>query len=233
MATVAILIVGDEILEGEVVDENGPLLLHVLREAGVPVVRLVTAPDDEAAIADELRRLRALADVVVVSGGLGPTHDDVTREAVADALRTDLVRHPEAEARVRGFYADRCTEAELGMARMPRGAQLLDGLETKTFGFEVGGIYALPGVPFLFRDIVAGLKDAFAGAPVHRRVLETGRREGQIAPGLAAAQQRAPDVAIGSYPLYSKGTWRVRVVLRSSDPARLDEVAREVERAIA
>jgi len=232
MSSVAVLIVGDEILKGEIDDENAPYLLHELREAGVPVERIVTVPDRRDLIVEELRRLRGLADAVVVSGGLGPTHDDVTRLAVAEALGTDLVVHPEAEARVRGFYAEKVTESELGMAQMPRGARLVDGLRTKTFGFELDGVYALPGVPFLFRDIVDGLKATFAGQPVHRRVVETQRREGQIAPCLAAAQERSPDVVIGSYPIYESGGWRVRVVLRCVDADRLDEVLREVETGI-
>lgn len=233
MSTVAILIIGDEILKGEIDDENAPYLLHGLREAGVPVTRIVTVPDLEDEIVAELGRLRDVADAVVVSGGLGPTHDDVTRVAVAKALGKELVAHPEAEARVRGYYADKVTDAELSMALMPRGARLVDGLRTKTFGFEVDGVYALPGVPFLFRDIVDGLGARFGGKTVHRRVLETDRREGQIAPCLAAAQERAPDVAIGSYPLYESGAWRVRVVLRCADECRLDEVLREVEAGIA
>ncbi len=234
MASVAILIVGDEILKGEIDDENGPFLLHVLRDAGVPVERIVTVPDRREPIVEELRRLRALADAVVVSGGLGPTHDDVTRMAVAEALGVDLVVHPEAEARVRGFYAELVTDAELAMASLPRGARLVDGLETKTFGFERDGIYALPGVPFLFRDIAAGFDALFAETPVYRRVLETRRREGHIAPCLAAVQEKSPDVAIGSYPIREEsGSWRVRVVLRCADPDRLDEVTREVESGIA
>ena len=233
MTSIAVLIVGDEILRGEIDDENAPYLLRELREAGVPVERIVTVPDRTELIVEELRRLRGLADAVVVSGGLGPTHDDVTRRAVAEALGTDLVVHPEAEARVRGFYAERVTDAELEMACMPRGARLVDGLRTKTFGFEVQRVYALPGVPFLFRDIVDGLKERFAEAPLHRRFVETLRREGQIAPCLAAVQERSPDVAIGSYPIYDAGAWRVRVVLRGADPDRLDEVLREVESGIA
>jgi len=232
MSTVAVLIVGDEILSGEIQDENAPYLLRMLRQASVPVERIVTVPDRQELIAEELRRLRGVADAVVVSGGLGPTHDDVTRVAIAEALGTDLVVHPEAEARVRGFYAEKVTDAELAMALMPRGARLVDGLKTKTFGFRVDGVCALPGVPFLFRDIVDGLEASFAERPIHRRVLETTRREGQIAPCLAAAQERCPDVAIGSYPLYESGAWRVRVVLRGVDPDRLDTVLREVESAI-
>lgn len=233
MSSVAVLIVGDEILKGEIDDENAPYLLRELREVGVPVERVVTVPDRRELIVVELQRLRGLADAVIVSGGLGPTHDDVTRMAVAEALGKELVVHPEAEARVRGFYAERVTDAELAMACMPCGARLVDGLVTGTFGFEVEGVYALPGVPFLFRDIVDALKSSFAEVPLHRLVIETRRREGQIAPCLAAAQERSPDVAIGSYPIYEEaGSWRVRVVLRCADPERLAEVAREVESGI-
>lgn len=224
MANAAILIVGDEILSGEVVDENAPYLIRAFAEAGVEVARVVTAPDRRDAIVQELRHLRALADAVVVSGGIGPTHDDVTRPAVSEALGLPLEANPEADRRIREWYRERVTPAELDMARMPRGAELVGGRTTNTFGFTVGGVYVLPGVPFLFRDIAVGLPARFGARPLHRDELLSRRREGEIAPDLAALQGRCGDVAIGSYPVYDDGRWHVRVVVRAADPARLREV---------
>ncbi|MHC5009666.1 MAG: competence/damage-inducible protein A [Planctomycetota bacterium] len=228
MQSAAALIIGDEILTGEIEDANGPFLVKILNDAGVRVTRKVTVPDDKQAIVTELSRLRALADAVVISGGIGPTHDDVTRPAVAEAVGVELVRHEEADRRIRGFYAGRITEAELAMALMPRGCRLLHGQRTPTFGFGVCGIYVLPGVPTLFRDIARGLTTEFETRPLHRAELITRRREGEIAPRLADVQGRALDVAIGSYPVYEDGKWHVRVVLRAPDAAALERTVEEV-----
>lgn len=233
MESVAILIIGDEILSGEIRDENGPYLLKVLNDAGVRVERIVVVPDRREEIVQELRHLRAVADAVVVSGGLGPTHDDVTRPAVAESVGVELEPNAEAVERVRGFYADRATDAELAMADMPRGAALVNGRRTPTFGFRIAGVYALPGVPYLFRDIAERLPEEFETKPLHKRELASRRREGEIAPHLAKVQGECPDVAIGSYPVYEKGSWHVRVVLRATDEARLAEVAARLEPTLA
>lgn len=228
MHTAAILVVGDEILAGEVRDENAPYLVKAMSDAGVRVVRIATVGDEREAIVAELGRLRALADAVVVSGGIGPTHDDVTRPAIAAAVGLPLEVHAEAEQRIRSWYGGDVNEAELSMALLPRHALLLDGQKTTTFGFRVSGVYVLPGVPYLFRDIGAGLVSSFSCTPRHRVELTCLRREGEIASALAEAQAQATDVSIGSYPLYADGQWRVRVVLRADDEARVAEVARRL-----
>lgn len=230
MRSVAVLIIGDEILQGEIRDENGPRLIRHFTGRGIEVVRLVTVPDERPAIIEELGRLRGLADAVVVSGGIGPTHDDHTRPAIAEALGLGLSAHAEAEERIRGYYGDRVTDAELSMAQFPQGARMVNGVRTGTFGFEVGGVYALPGVPALFRDIIEGIAEDFARAPLHKLELTTSLREGEIAPRLATAQGELADVAIGSYPVCDDdGCWHVRVVLRGEDPDRLADVARDLE----
>ncbi len=229
MRSVAILIVGDEILHGEIRDENGPHPVQRFAGAGIRIVRIVTAPDEHDEIIEELNRLRTLGDAVIISGGIGPTHDDRTRQAIASALGVGLQLHREAEDRIRGFYGDRVTEAELGMAQFPTGARIVSGLRTKTFGFEVDDVYALPGVPALFRDIIEGLANEFSGAPLHRVEFRSELREGEIAPRLADMERACAGVAIGSYPVRDdEGTWHVRVVLRGSDHDRLTEVAKEL-----
>ena len=232
MESVAVLIIGDEILTAEIADENGPFLLQTLGAAGIPVKRVVTVPDVREIVVRELGNLRALADAVVVSGGIGPTHDDPTRPAVAEALGVELEKHPEAERRILGYSRGTATEAELGMAFLPEGARLLDGEKTGTFGFAVGGIYALPGVPFLFRDIARRLPEEFEARPLHRCVLETKRREGEIAPQLAALQGESLDVAIASYPVHDQSGWRVRVVVRARDEVRAEQVAAAIRSAL-
>lgn len=226
MRTVGILIIGDEILTGEIADVNGPYLIGRLGADGVRTVRQVVVPDEEDEIVAELVRLRGLADAVVVSGGIGPTHDDVTRPAVARALGIPLEEHAEARGRIVGFYGDEVTEAELEMAMMPRGAGLVDGARTGAFGFSVPGLYVLPGVPFLFRDLIEGIVSQFKAPPLHRVEITTDRREGEIAPVLSEVQRSVPGVAIGSYPVCEDGCWHVRVVLRSEDD---DVLARAAE----
>lgn len=225
---VGILIIGDEILSGEIVDENGPWLIRTLSAVGVRTVRQVVVPDEEQEIAAELVRLRGLADAVVVSGGIGPTHDDVTREAVGRALGLPLEEHAEAVQRIRSFYGSRATDAELAMACIPRGSRLVNGARTNTIGFEIGGVYVLPGVPFLFRDLIEGFTAEFQATPLHKTELRSELREGEIAACLAEIQGSAPDVAIGSYPVCEGGDWHVRIVLRGRDPDRVAALANEI-----
>ena len=221
MRSAAILIVGDEILTGEVKDENGPFLTQRLAGAGVRVTRVTVCPDREDEIVTELRRLRALADAVVLSGGIGPTHDDLSRQALAMALGVPLVALPEAEARIRGFYGGAITPAELEMALLPQGARLVHGPKTGSFGFLVAGVYGFPGVPFLLRDLTDAILPDFCGSPLVRAEILTDLREGEIAPGLTEAQRAAPEVAIGSYPVFTDGRWIVRVVVRGEDGPRV------------
>ena len=229
MRSVGILIVGDEILRGEIVDENGPWLIGRLGEVGVRTVRQVVVPDVEDEIAGELTRLRGMADAVVVSGGIGPTHDDVTRPAVARVLGVGLERNAEADAKIRGFYGDVVTEAELAMADVPEGAWLVKGARTGTIGFGLPGLYVLPGVPFLFRDLIEGIVPDFQAEPLHREELRSDLREGEIAPVLAAMQGEVPEIAIGSYPVCVEGCWHVRVVLRGADPAQVQAAAAAIK----
>jgi molybdenum cofactor synthesis domain-containing protein len=230
--TAGVLIVGDEILAGEVRDENGPYLVSRLTALGSRVARVAIVPDREPDVVGELIRLRGMADAVLVSGGIGPTHDDVTRPSVAAALGVPLEPHAEAARRIRRWYGDRTTEAELSMSFMPRGSRLLPGLRTGTFGFAVSGVYVMPGVPALLRDIVEATASEFAGPALHREEVDTGLREGEISDDLTRIQAHALDVAIGSYPQMDvSGSWSTKVVVRSTDPSRCATVASDVRRA--
>jgi molybdopterin-biosynthesis enzyme MoeA-like protein len=197
MRTASILIVGDEILSGEIRDENGPYLIQRLAAAGVRVQRVVACPDRE----DEI---------------------DVSRPAMARALGVPLVTHVEAEGRIRGFYGPLTTAAELEMARLPQGARLVHGPRTGTFGFAVSGLYGFPGVPFLLKDLTDAIVPEFRGAPLSRAEIFTNLREGEIADCLTETQRGSPEVAIGSYPVFTDGRWIVRVVVRGEDAGRVD-----------
>lgn len=233
MRTASVLIVGDEILSGEIRDENGPFLIQRLAGLGVRVQRLATCPDREEDLVLELSRLRALSDAVVVSGGIGPTHDDVTRAALAVALGVPLTRHAEAERRIRGYYGAEVTSSDLEMADLPRGARLVIGPATGSFGFELSGVYGFPGVPFLLRDLTTAILPEFSGAPLVKSELHTDLREGQIAPVLSAAQRDSPDVAIGSYPVVDAGRWHVRIVLRGPTIERVSALEQRLRADLA
>jgi molybdenum cofactor synthesis domain-containing protein len=232
--TAAILIVGDEVLSGEVADANAPFLLARLATLGARVVRAAAVRDVPAEVVDEVRRMRGIADVVLVAGGIGPTHDDVTRPAVAAALGVPLERLPAAVAHIRRWYGDATTEAELSMADLPRGSRLLHGAKTSALGFVASGVYVFPGVPFLLRDLVEGSTGEFTGEPLHRAEVTTELREGEIAESLTAIQAAALDAAIGSYPaMDAEGVWRTRIVVRSVERARAEAVAADVLEAFA
>jgi molybdenum cofactor synthesis domain-containing protein len=230
--TAGILIVGDEVLSGEVRDENGPFLISRLAAFGSRVVRVSVVADAIDEIAGGLNALRAVADAVVVSGGIGPTHDDLTRPAVAKAVGVPLELHPQARDQVSLWYGDRATEAERRMAWLPRGSRVLRGPRTNTLGFAVAGVYVLPGVPSLLRDLVEGLSAEFAGPSLHREEVHTDLREGEIAEDLTRIQSVSLDVAIGSYPtLDASGRWRTRIVVRSADGDRASVVAETIRSA--
>jgi molybdenum cofactor synthesis domain-containing protein len=233
MRTVAVLIVGDEILAGEVRDENGPFLLERLATVGARVQRIAVCPDREDDVVLELLRLRALADAVLVCGGIGPTHDDVTRAALARGLGVPLARHAEAEQRLRGFYGPGITASDLEMALLPQGSRLVLGPTTGTYGFALAGVYGLPGVPFLLRDLTEAILPELDGAPLHKVELRTDLREGEIAPHLTAAQRDAGEMAIGSYPVCLDGCWMVRVVIRGPDLGRVQALEQRLRSDLA
>lgn len=233
MRTASVLIVGDEILSGEIRDENGPFVVQRLAGAGVRVVRIVTCPDREEDVVAELSRLRALSDAVVVSGGIGPTHDDITRAAIARALGVALTRHAQAEQRLRAHFGASVSAADLEMAQLPYGSRLVIGPGTGTFGFTLAGVYGCPGVPFLLRDLMEAILPDFSGVPLVKSELRTDLGEGRIAPVLAAAQRESPDVAIGSYPVMDAGAWYVRIVLRGTTVERVEALEQRLRADLA
>ena len=231
--TAALLIVGDEILNGEVEDRNSGLLTRGLWSAGVEIERALWLRDRPETITRAVSEARAAADLVFVCGGIGPTHDDCTRAAVAAALGVPLERHPEAEARLRHAYGGRLAAADLEMADLPRGARLLVGPRSGGFGFQVESVVVLPGVPEFLADILEPIWSDLRGPARYRRELISACGEGRLAPLLREVQGRFPDVSIGSYPTLLDGRFRVRLVLRSIDPVRLQAATQALEAGLA
>ncbi len=222
MVRVAAIIIGDEILTGKVVDANAPLLIALCRDAGASLGRLVYVGDDVAGIAAEVARCAADYDVVLTSGGVGPTHDDCTVDGVARAFGVGITREPEIEHMIRTFWADRFTEAALRMADVPEGARLVYGGDGLMPLVALRNVYLLPGIPELFASKLRTLRRELIGERLAAAHLYLRSDESGIAADLRRVDGEFPDVKIGSYPRLAEPSYRVWIVLEGADPARVD-----------
>jgi molybdenum cofactor synthesis domain-containing protein len=224
----ALLVIGDEILSGDVEDQNTPFLTRRLWELGILVAKIVIVGDRREAIVEELRRLAPEQDFVLVTGGMGPTHDDVTRQAVADALGVPLEPHVEARELLSADYGDRLTPSEAAMAELPRGSRVMRGRQQLAFAFRAGNVIVFPGVPVLLQDIFEMAAEELLSAPFYKETLWVRGKEGDFSEPLAAIQHEHPAVGIGSYPVFVDGRYRCKLVLRSRDSAALERAARDI-----
>jgi len=233
IVTAAVLIIGNEILSGRTQDVNLNYLAKGLNEAGVRLLEARVVPDLPEAIVAAVNEVRAKYDYVFTTGGIGPTHDDITSECVARAFGVPLILHPEAARILETHYQKRGLEfnaARRRMAQVPEGAELVLNAVSLAPGFRIGNVYVLAGVPQVMQAMFESLKGGLRGGrPVLSRTISCGLAEGALAEGLGAIQARHPDVDIGSYPWYRRGAYGVSLAVRSPEPARLaaagDEVA--------
>lgn len=228
----ALLVVGDEILSGEVEDQNTPFLTRRLWELGILVAKIVVVGDRREAIVEELKRLAPGHDFVLVTGGMGPTHDDVTRQAVADALDLPLEPHIEARELLSADYGERLTPSEAAMAQLPQGARVMRGRQQLAFAFRAGNVIVFPGVPVLLQDIFEMAAEELLSAPFYKETLWVRGKEGDFSEPLAAIQRAHPAVGIGSYPVFLDGRYRCKLVLRSRDSSALERAARDVREGL-
>jgi len=230
MTTAAAIIIGDEILTAKVRDVNTPLLIDLFAELGVELQRIVVIGDDCATIAAEVTSASAAYDVVITSGGVGPTHDDCTIKGVADAFSVGVVRHPDLEKMIRAYWKDRFTETALRIAEMPDGARLLyadDGLLPLVV-FK--NIYLFPGIPRLFAAKLPSLRLEITGTPKILHSVFLNSDESRVAPILSQVDEEYLDVKIGSYPRFGEDTdHRVWISLEAADSTM---VAAATERLI-
>ncbi|MBM4318370.1 MAG: competence/damage-inducible protein A [Deltaproteobacteria bacterium] len=224
--TAAILIIGNEILCGSCPETNSALLLRLLREAGVRTRRLVVLPDELEPIAEELRRAAEEHDHVFTSGGIGPTHDDRTLEAVARAFDLQLVEHPRLKELFAARFGPGLSEAQLKMVRLPAGCELLEGGRTFHPLLRCRNVFILPGIPQLFEDKLGQVRKLVTGRPPAHRCLVLHWPETRLAPYLDEVVAAHPEVEIGSYPILAGEASRVEVTFEAAD----DE---EVEAAVA
>ena len=229
-ATACVLIIGNEILSGRTRDENLAFLAQELNGIGIQLREVRVVPDAEADIVEAVNACRAKHDHVFTTGGIGPSHDDITAASVARALDRPLVRHPEAERRLLAYYPpEKVNEARMRMADTPEGAELIDNPVSVAPGFTVENVHVLPGVPSILRAMLPGLKPRLqGGAVVHSRTLTVFCPEGDLASPLAEIQARHPTVEIGSYPFMRQDRFGATVVLRSVDEAAIAATADEL-----
>jgi molybdenum cofactor synthesis domain-containing protein len=221
MPTAGIVIIGDEILSGKFVEENAAFLIGELRALGVELRRITVIPDDRAEIAATVADASARFDHVFTSGGVGPTHDDLTIEAIASGFGAGVVRHPELEAKVRGYWKDKLADANLRLADIPDGAVLVYGKDEVWPVVCLRNVYILPGVPALFRRKFVEIRDRFRTEPIATARLYVDADEGELAPHLDAVVAAHPAVKLGSYPRFSEREFRVLLTLESRDAAAL------------
>lgn len=213
MPTAAIVIIGDEILSGKFVEENAAFLIGELRTLGVDLKRVTVIPDDRADIAATVLEQSGKFDHVFTSGGVGPTHDDVTMEAIASAFGTAIVRQPELEQRVRAYWGAKLAEPNLRLADVPEGCELVYGKDQVWPVVAYRNVYILPGVPALFRRKFVDIRDRFRTETVTIARIYIDADEGQIANDLGAVVAAYPGVKIGSYPRFSEKDFRVLITL--------------------
>lgn len=223
IVTAAIVVIGNEILSGRTKDANLVYLAERLNEIGIRLMEGRIVADRDEAIVQAVNECRARYDYVFTTGGIGPTHDDITAGSIAHAFGLPLTPHPEAVARLERHYAHgQLNEARLRMALTPEGATLIDNPISAAPGFRIGNVFVLAGVPAIMQAMFESLRhDLVGGAPLRARTYRTNLAEGVLAEDLGALQSRYPDVEIGSYPSFARREAGVRIVLRSTDMARL------------
>jgi molybdenum cofactor synthesis domain-containing protein len=229
----AAVIIGNEVLTAKIQDLNGPLLARRLRDRGIALRSISVVPDEIDAIVDAVARAREIARHVFTSGGIGPTHDDVTVRAVALALGRSVVRLRSLEDMVRAHYGPSMTPEALRLAEAPEGTELLwrEGIWYPILQCE--SIYLLPGVPQLFKHQLEAVLERLQGVPLRLRSLYLSLDEPAIAHVLDRIALDLPQVAIGSYPEFDRSVgYRVKVTVENAQSALVDEVVARLEREL-
>ena len=217
--TAALIIIGDEILSGRTKDENIGYAADYLTEIGIQLREVRIIGDDEAHIVDTVNAMRASYTYVFTTGGIGPTHDDITADSIAKAFGVGIDIDERALAQMRERYsADKLTPARLRMARIPDGAELVANSVSLTPGFMIENVIVMAGVPRIMQVMLDAVTPQLrTGAKMLTRTVRVEAPEGDVAPGLGRLQAEFADVAMGSYPFFDKGMLGTNLVLRSTD----------------
>ncbi len=220
--SVAIAVIGNEILNGSTRDSNSRWLIQELNEIGCDVGIVMVLPDEMEVLVRRLKELSGEYMFVITTGGIGPTHDDITREAVAAATGRELVLNEEAARMIAATHEGVLSEVRKRMAMLPAGAELISNEQTGAPGFRVDNLFVFPGIPKLLHAMFEGVKEQFRGEKLHRESIEVRVGESHFADVLQEAQERWPGVMIGSYPKLDQWAW-VEVRACSRDEQALCE----------
>jgi len=234
--TAAVLVIGDEILSGRTKDRNIGYIAEYLGKIGVDLREARVVPDVEEEIVAALNALRDRYDYVVTTGGIGPTHDDITADAVGRAFGAPVVEDPRAIAIMLERYAEAdLTPARRRMARIPEGATLVDNPISRAPGFRIGNVFVLAGVPSVMQAMLDGAaREMRSGAVMQVRSIEAGAvPEGIYGDALGRIAGANPVVSIGSYPSFKDGRFLNQIVVRGKDAATVEAASREVEAMLA
>jgi molybdenum cofactor synthesis domain-containing protein len=235
--TAGLLVIGDEILSGRTKDVNIATTAEFCTDLGIDLREVRVVADVEADIIAALNALRARYTYVFTTGGIGPTHDDITADAVAKAFGVGLPIHPEARAMLEARWRETGAEvnaARLRMARIPEGADLIVNSVSAAPGFRIENVHVMAGVPIIMQAMLESILPTLrTGRKVLSRTVPARVGEGIVAAPLAALQEAYPDVKMGSYPRMGDGAVRTELVLRSPDEARLEQATAKLRRIVA
>jgi molybdenum cofactor synthesis domain-containing protein len=235
--TAAILIIGDEILSGRTKDKNIGFIADTLTDIGIDLIEVRIVSDDEGAIVEAVRALSGRYGYLFTSGGIGPTHDDITADSVAKAMGVPIDVDQRAVDLLMPFWKGRGivpNESRLRMARIPEGATLIPNSVSAAPGFRIKNVFVMAGVPAIMQAMMdAVVKELPASAPVLSVTIEAGRGEGDIAVPAAEVQKAFPSVRIGSYPYHDGKRFTTRLVLRARDATMLEAAKAAMEAALA
>ena len=226
----AILIIGNEILSGRTQDTNTNTLATWLNSIGVKVAEVRVVPDEEKVIVDTLNHLRKTYNYVFTTGGIGPTHDDITAQSVSKAFNIKYEIHKEAFKILEAYYnPGEFNEGRQKMVKMPEKANLILNPTSGAPGFNVDNVFCLPGVPSILKSMLGGLKNKIVGGePILNHTISLKTVESEIANSLTKVQDQNKDVEIGSYPFFHAGKLGVSIVIRSEDQSKIDECKSQI-----
>jgi|TARA_B100000795_G_scaffold203561_1_gene157178 molybdenum cofactor synthesis domain-containing protein len=226
----AILIIGNEILSGRTQDTNTSSIALWLNSIGVKVNEVRVIPDIEHTIIETVNHLRKVNDYVFTTGGIGPTHDDITAQSISKAFNLEYEIHKEAFKILETYYkVGEFNEGRQKMVWMPRNAKLILNPSSGAPGFNVENVFCLPGVPSILKSMLGGLKDKIVGGdPILSHTISLKTVESEIANSLTNVQDNNKDVEIGSYPFFQAGKLGVSIVIRSEDQLKIDKCSLEI-----
>ena len=233
--TAALIVIGDEILSGRTEDKNIAQLARWLNGEGIRLTEVRVVPDLQDRIVGAVNALRPNYDYVFTTGGIGPTHDDITVDAMAAAFEVPVVVHPEARAILEDYYESRggVTDARLRMARVPAGAELIPNPTSGAPGVRMGNVFILAGVPHIAARMLDALTGKLAGGrPMVSLTVSANAPESEVAALLSEVQDEHPGVTVGSYPFYRDGGFGADFVIRSEDQALVDSCAEALRRRL-